>query len=281
MAISKRTRFEVFKRDGFECQYCGSNRDDDGVKLHVDHIIPRKEGGGDEIENLVTACQDCNLGKGAKLLDSRAPVPDVSERVAALQERRDQIAKYIAAKQEEERAEAETRALEERMQKRRDDEFSAVWNYWFEIWGEDELPRWYLPYRATLKRYIESIGASEVVDAMNITAGKFRGIKADAVRYFVGVCRHKEADSEGRSANCSYCGGRIILTKEQVDGAGGDAGNWTWHHVSCKEEAREKEQERGRQYWLRNAEAFYEGDEEDYISEEVAAWDKLAEAAGY
>ena len=41
--ISKKLRFEVFKRDSFTCQYCGKSAPD--VVLHIDHIKPVKEGG--------------------------------------------------------------------------------------------------------------------------------------------------------------------------------------------------------------------------------------------
>lgn len=59
--LSKRVRFEVFKRDGFTCQYCGSHPPD--VVLECDHITPVVEGGGNEEENLVTSCFNCNRGK--------------------------------------------------------------------------------------------------------------------------------------------------------------------------------------------------------------------------
>lgn len=56
------TRFNVFLRDRFECQYCGS--DDD---LTFDHVIPRAHGGQTTWENIVAACSACNLKKGSKL----------------------------------------------------------------------------------------------------------------------------------------------------------------------------------------------------------------------
>lgn len=62
MAVSPRTRFEVFKRDRFRCVYCGRSAADD-TELHVDHVHPTSRGGTDEIDNLVTACAECNLGK--------------------------------------------------------------------------------------------------------------------------------------------------------------------------------------------------------------------------
>jgi 5-methylcytosine-specific restriction endonuclease McrA len=53
------TRFNVFLRDRFTCQYCGS-RDD----LTFDHLIPRSRGGITVWDNVVTACSPCNLKKG-------------------------------------------------------------------------------------------------------------------------------------------------------------------------------------------------------------------------
>ncbi|HRK24925.1 MAG TPA: HNH endonuclease [Beijerinckiaceae bacterium] len=58
------TRFNVFLRDRFSCQYCGS-RDD----LTFDHVIPRSKGGLTTWENVVAACSPCNLRKGDKLPD--------------------------------------------------------------------------------------------------------------------------------------------------------------------------------------------------------------------
>lgn len=56
------TRFNVFLRDRFTCQYCGS-RDD----LTFDHVIPRCRGGQTTWENVVAACSACNLSKGSHM----------------------------------------------------------------------------------------------------------------------------------------------------------------------------------------------------------------------
>ncbi len=56
------TRFNVFLRDRFTCQYCGC-RDE----LTFDHVIPRSKGGTTTWENVVAACSPCNLRKGDKL----------------------------------------------------------------------------------------------------------------------------------------------------------------------------------------------------------------------
>ena len=68
--LSKRIRFEVFKRDNFTCQYCGAKAPE--VILEVDHIKPVKEGGTNEIMNLITSCFDCNHGKSSKTLSDNS-----------------------------------------------------------------------------------------------------------------------------------------------------------------------------------------------------------------
>lgn len=60
-------RFKVLERDGFRCRYCGKSQED-GAKVEVDHVIPRSKGGRDTMDNLVTACFDCNRGKRDKIL---------------------------------------------------------------------------------------------------------------------------------------------------------------------------------------------------------------------
>lgn len=57
------TRFNLFLRDGFSCQYCGESGN-----LTFDHILPRSLGGVTSWENVVSACLSCNQKKGAKTL---------------------------------------------------------------------------------------------------------------------------------------------------------------------------------------------------------------------
>lgn len=64
--LSKKLRFSVFERDGFTCRYCGRTPPD--VLLVVDHILPVVGGGVNDVSNLVTACAECNSGKGARKL---------------------------------------------------------------------------------------------------------------------------------------------------------------------------------------------------------------------
>ena len=57
------TRFNLFLRDEFCCQYCGSKGD-----LTFDHVLPRSRGGVTSWDNVVAACSPCNLRKGNRLL---------------------------------------------------------------------------------------------------------------------------------------------------------------------------------------------------------------------
>jgi len=62
-------------RDNFRCRYCGRTPSEDNIKLHVDHVKPISKGGKTEINNLVTACSDCNVGKWDILIASTADKP--------------------------------------------------------------------------------------------------------------------------------------------------------------------------------------------------------------
>lgn len=77
MPVTKRTRYEVLKRDNHTCRYCGGSAPD--VKLTVDHVMPVALGGSDKPDNLVAACVDCNAGKS-----SSAPGAPLVEDVRAL-----------------------------------------------------------------------------------------------------------------------------------------------------------------------------------------------------
>ena len=57
------TRFNLFLRDEFHCQYCGAKGD-----LTFDHVVPRARGGVTAWENVVAACASCNLKKGSRSL---------------------------------------------------------------------------------------------------------------------------------------------------------------------------------------------------------------------
>lgn len=76
-SVNLRVRFLVLERDGFKCVYCGrSPAKDNDVALHIDHVHPKSKGGSDLPENLVTACQECNLGKSDYILKKLSETKD-------------------------------------------------------------------------------------------------------------------------------------------------------------------------------------------------------------
>jgi hypothetical protein len=99
MALSVRTRFEVFKRDEFTCLYCGRKSPD--VVLEADHIVPRCDGGTDDLVNLTTSCWECNRGKADKPLNEIVTGEDPHDRAILLLERERQLREYNAVVAEE------------------------------------------------------------------------------------------------------------------------------------------------------------------------------------
>lgn len=165
--ISKKVRFEIFKRDGFSCQYCGATPPK--VILHVDHIVAVAEGGGNEMDNLVTACEPCNLGKGARALHV-APV-SLADKAKQIQEAEAQLKGYqeiIAAKHE--RIRDEVYLIDELFH-----EFNPGY-----VMSESA--------KTSVMGFIEKIGYHEVERAMRIAYTKTTVNASQRFRYFCGIC---------------------------------------------------------------------------------------------
>lgn len=210
MSVGKKRRFEVFKRDGFTCIYCG--RKPPATTLEVDHVIPRVDGGDDEMENLVTSCFDCNRGKGAGGLDERAPRLDLVAETARLREREEQLRAYHEAKEEQ---------LE-----RKDAGFNEVWSYWFELWGVTTLNKWETPWENSLRNAVDVLGVADVKDAMRIACDRFTYPSSSAAKYFGGIIRRRLAGADGRLVQCTVCGKDIVLEADQDP-------HLRWHHTAC------------------------------------------------
>lgn len=165
--LSKSLRFEVFKRDGFVCQYCGSHPP--AVILHVDHIIAIANGGNNEIDNLVTSCASCNLGKGARPINR---VPEtISQRAARTAEAEEQIAGYAAI-----------------FAAKRDRIEDDAWDVVHALTGNDTIRRdWLL----SIKRFIEKLPTPDVIDAAEIARAHDPFHETVRFRYFCGVCWNK------------------------------------------------------------------------------------------
>lgn len=174
-SISKKTRFDIFKRDGFKCQYCGAHPP--SVLLHIDHINPVADGGGNEIDNLITACEPCNIGKGARPLSD---IPkSLSEKAKEVSEREEQIKGFndvLVAKAERlDRDAWEVAAVLERVD--RCDSYSRA-------------------YLLSIKRFLEILPKQEVIDAAEITAASSVYTPSRYFKYFCAVCWNKSRKQE-------------------------------------------------------------------------------------
>ncbi|QGY29791.1 HNH endonuclease [Pantoea cypripedii] len=92
--VTKKIRFEVFKRDGFKCQYCGSSAPD--VILHVDHVTPVSKGGDNDLMNLITSCESCNGGKSDRELNDNSVLEKQRQQLQELNLKREQLEMMIS-----------------------------------------------------------------------------------------------------------------------------------------------------------------------------------------
>jgi hypothetical protein len=74
------TKLLVRERAGYRCEYCQLHQADSPLAtLHVEHVIPRKHGGLDDLDNLALACIDCNLRKGPNLTGLDPDTNEITE----------------------------------------------------------------------------------------------------------------------------------------------------------------------------------------------------------
>lgn len=170
----KLDRFEVFKRDGFTCQYCGGHPPD--KTLEVDHIVPVCKGGTDDIHNLITSCFDCNRGKGKNELGV-APIP-LSIHTNSIKERERQYQEY--------------RKILTKIDQRVNDEINQVEAIF--VHKTDSI--FSDTFRISVKKFISALPLEEVKDAMRIALAKEMDPNNTA-RYFCGICWNKIRESDG------------------------------------------------------------------------------------
>ena len=164
--ISKKLRFEIFKRDQFTCQYCGNTPP--AVILHVDHIIPVADGGQNDVDNLITSCQPCNQGKSATPLNC---VPkSLKEKAAETLEREEQIRGYseIMASRRE----------------RLEEETWDVLDEYMEVFSLEKV--WRDEFTST-KMFIEKLGVDKVIWAMELALAR-KKYRDYCFKYFCGIC---------------------------------------------------------------------------------------------
>ena len=164
--ISKKTRFDVFERDRFQCRYCGKTPED-GALMELDHIVPHSKGGSDEPENLATACKDCNAGKSDRELGA-LPATD---RMRLLQERMEveAVAKEAALIND----------LKSGVRQALCDAFCAAT-------GQSEVKRSTLSH---MMRLTQEFGFKAVSDWIEIAASQTH-TETHAIKYLYGIARN-------------------------------------------------------------------------------------------
>lgn len=170
MSIGKKIRFEVFKRDGFQCAYCGKTPP--SVTLEVDHIDPKSKGGKDDINNLITACFDCNRGKTNITLD-KIPAK-LSENLEVLRERELQLKEY--------------RRMARKIESRTNKDISEI----EEVFREQFTDKIFSDmFRLSVKKFLAEIDVDSVKEAMVLSKSKHPSSPDACLRYFCGVCWNK------------------------------------------------------------------------------------------
>lgn len=178
MAVSKRTRFEVLRRDGHRCRYC--RRED--LPLTVDHVIPRSLGGSDGPENLVAACRDCNLGKAASSPDETL-VADV-----AADAQRWANALAAAAQSMLDAFHADQPLV---------DQVAALWDS-YNAWGRAALPA---DFGSKIRRWLSlGLPAEILIDNVHRAWTRDEIAAPSRFRYFAGICWHQITELQQQAA---------------------------------------------------------------------------------
>lgn len=171
--LSKKTRFDVFKRDQFTCQYCGQTPPK--VILEIDHIRPVSQGGDDSKDNLITACFDCNRGKGAEALTA---IPQtILEKAEVLAEKEEQIKAF--------------EKLQKAKRRRIERSIDAVEKIFCDVFNQVFSDH----FRRSVGHFIDQLGEEKTCWAMDRAISKGKKPQ-DTTKYFCGICWNLIRDGE-------------------------------------------------------------------------------------
>lgn len=173
-SLSKKVRFEVFKRDSFTCQYCGNVPP--SVVLEIDHIHPASKGGDNSEDNLITSCFDCNRGKSNGLLEQ---IPDtLSKKQAVLEEKESQIKEYNKLL-------SRIKARETRIINKIEEAFQ--WHYPARKFSDS--------FKQSVRSFAKKLPKDDLIDAITSACIRTDGYDS-AAKYFCGICWRKIREQE-------------------------------------------------------------------------------------
>lgn len=175
MAVSRRLRFEILKRDDYACRYCGAKVPD--VELTVDHVLPVALGGTDEPTNLVAACRACNGGKSS--------APPTGALVADVEKDAWRWAQAMTFASEERRAQQD-------IVDQAADAVIEAWEVYFRHDPEDH------DWRGTVRRFVQSgFDQDDLVRFIHVVGRRRRSVEyPDRWRYFCGCCWREITDRQ-------------------------------------------------------------------------------------
>ncbi|MGY0062778.1 HNH endonuclease [Streptomyces sp. LZ34] len=254
MAVSKRLRYEILRRDSHTCRYCGATAPD--VPLRIDHVTPVALGGTDAPDNLVTSCEPCNSGKSSATVDS-AVVANVSDDAlrwaAAMTQAADNLLEQEAPK------------LEYR------DAFLAEWNRWGYGEGKDrkaaELPG---DWKTSVERFrIAGLPVWMWADIVDASMGNEKVLEANKFKYCCGIAWNKvtELQAEARM----IVGARQVPASLDVRKAVLETAFTVWHSGLVDNEEPPTAQQA----------AEFHGSLADLSDEELTAPERIIQAAQY
>lgn len=186
MAVTKRTRYEVLRRDNHTCRYCRSTDN----PLTVDHVTPVALGGADDPSNLVAACKDCNAGKSSSSPDATL-VADVAE----------DAVRWASAMKRAATIRSRQRAAGTRYVNAVDD----TWNDW-KCNGEP-VPR---PgdWEQTIRKFYEiGLPLVDMQDCVQIAMGRRDVGASHTWRYACGIAWNKVSDLQQMAGDLVRAGG--------------------------------------------------------------------------
>lgn len=188
MAITPKKRFEIFKRDGFTCKYCGKTPPE--VTLEADHIIPVVEGGTDDMNNLITACFACNRGK-SKISLQVLPTT-ITENIAVIKEQQKQTKQYYKYL-----AQIETE---------KEGVLQEIGTHFFNTVAtkDDEKDKYVFAgsYKTSIKIFLKTFNKYQIIEAIDIAAQRLGRRhshigESELFRYMCGILHNWRREKNG------------------------------------------------------------------------------------
>lgn len=219
MAVSKRLRYEILRRDNYACRYCGASAPD--VPLRVDHVTPVALGGTDTPDNLVTACEPCNSGKSSATVDA-AVVANVSDDALRWAEAMKQAADNLRKQ--------ETPKLEYR------NAFLTEWNRWH--LGKDETKKVPLPgdWKQSIERFrLAGIPTWMWADIVDVAMANDRVRPDDTFRYVCGIAWNKVTELQAEARRIVGVGAGNSESLDDFDAAIVTGVIALWSNIACRD----------------------------------------------